>query len=367
MKLSSRTLFALSLLFSLSVIAIIFATTFTEETVAYILGFNLFFLALAIGFRILALMLWGVRIQVLSRALGYRVHLPHAVNMVLAGLLAGTITPGQVGGEPVRVHELYCVGVKVGDATAVVITERILDGIILTLMGIVIMTMTSSIWRTFSLSMIILISVAWVFLISVLFIPVLTMKYPDRMKGLILRLVIWFAGKLSKTRFSSSRIGESADEEIDNLFESFKKFGGQARWGLLAGGLVTALFWITEFMVASIILMGLGLDPYILLSFFFQIIIAIIMMIPLTPGSSGVTEISTSSLYSLIVPTGMIGIFVLLWRFVTFYLNIILGSLAGLLIVHREVSARSKNEEIRKPVQSNISEDDKGDDHGDVD
>jgi len=55
---------------------------------------------------------------------------------------------------------------------------------------------------------------------------------------------------------------------------------------------------------------------------------AIIMMIPTTPGSSGITELSTSSLYALIVPAGMLGIFVLLWRFVTFYLNIILGVIA---------------------------------------
>ncbi|PKL59797.1 MAG: lysylphosphatidylglycerol synthetase, partial [Methanomicrobiales archaeon HGW-Methanomicrobiales-4] len=62
-KLSSRGLFALSLLFSISVIAVVFVTTFTEETITYILSFNLFFLVLAIVFRILALILWGVRIQ----------------------------------------------------------------------------------------------------------------------------------------------------------------------------------------------------------------------------------------------------------------------------------------------------------------
>lgn len=355
MKLSSRALFALSILFSLFVIAIVFATTFTEETITYILSFNLFFLILAIGFRVLALILWGVRIQLLSLALGYRVRLPHAVNMVLAGLLAGTVTPGQAGGEPVRVHELYRVGVKVGDATAIVITERILDGIILTLLGIGVMTMTSSIWSTFGPSMIILIVVAWIFLISVLIIPILAIRYPARMKGFILHLITWIAGKFSKTRLSSSRIRERADEEIDNFLGSFSRFGGPAgRWLLAAGG-ATAIFWMTEFMVASVILMGLGLDPYILLSFFFQIIIAIVMMIPLTPGSSGITEISTSSLYALIVPTGMLGIFVLLWRFVTFYLNIILGSLAGLLIVHREVSVRSRNQEAQTKEQEIIS------------
>lgn len=347
MKLSSRTLFILSLLFSLSVIAVVFATTFTKETITYILAFNFYFLVLAIVFRIIALIFWGVRIQVLSRALGYQVNLSHAVNMVLAGLLAGTITPGQAGGEPVRVHELYRAGVKVGDATAVVITERILDGIILTLLGICIMTMTSTIWSTFSISLIILIIVAWILLISFLLIPIFAIRYPMRMKSLIMRLIAWISGKLSKTRFSSSRFSGRVDEEIDNFLMSFSKFAGPAGWGFLAGGGATALFWITEFMVASVILMGLGLDPNILLSFFFQILIAIIMMIPLTPGSSGITEISTSSLYALIVPTGMLGIFVLLWRFVTFYLNIIFGTLAGLIIVRREVSGRNKNEEIQ--------------------
>lgn len=344
MKFSSRSLFAISLLFSFSVIAIIFATTFTPETIKYILSFNVFFLLLAIGFRLLALILWGVRIKLLSLSLGYRVALPYAVNMVLAGLLAGTITPGQAGGEPVRVHELYRTGVKVGDASAVVIMERVLDGVVLTLMGVVLMTMTESVWSTFDITLQILIIVAWVFLLSVLLIPFLAIRYPVRMKSLIIRLISWITCRLSRTRFSSSSICDRADTEMDNFFTSITRFTGAARWGLVAGGLATALFWITEFMVASVILMGLGLDPYILLSFFFQIIIAIVMMIPLTPGSSGITELSTSSLYSLIVPSAMLGIFVLLWRFVTFYLNIILGAISGFLIFHREIKRRETKE-----------------------
>lgn len=337
MKCSSRSLFAISILFSLVVIVVVFATTFNEETIGYILTFNIYFLLLAIGFRVLALALWGVRIKLLSLSLGYRVRLGYAVNMVLAGLLAGTITPGQAGGEPVRIHELYRTGVKVGDATAVVIMERVLDGIVLTLMGVVIILSTQSVWSTFDTSMKILIVVAWIFLISFILIPFLTIKYPARMKSLIISFISWITGKVFKKWGASSRINERADTEIDNFIGSIGRFTGSAGWGLVAGGFATGLFWIAEFMVASIILMGLGLEPYILLSFFFQIIIAIIMMIPLTPGSSGVTELSTSSLYALIVPSGMLGIFVLLWRFVTFYLNIILGSLAGFVIVHREL------------------------------
>lgn len=363
MKLKSRGLFAISIIFSLAVIVIVFWITFTDETIEYILSFNILFLLLAIGFRLLALGLWGVRIVLLSRSLGYPVSLLHSLNMVLAGLLAGTMTPGQAGGEPVRVHELYRAGLKVGDATAVVIMERVLDGIILTVTGIIIMLMTSEIWSTFSKSLIILIVIAWIFLLSFLFIPFLAMRYPVPMKTLILRLVSWITGKLSHTRLSSSGICTRADHEIDNFFNCFNRFAGPARSGLLAGVCVTGFFWITEFMVASVILMGLGLDPHIVLSFFFQILIAIIMMVPTTPGSSGITELSTSSLYALIVPAGMLGIFVLLWRFVTFYLNIILGTMAGMYIVHREISLRtgnSKGPEPGEPVMEMAENKNKG-------
>ena len=344
-KLSSRGWFALTIFFSLAVIIIIFATTFNQETIGYILSFNLLFLGLAIVFRFLALVLWGVRIQVMSGSLGYHVKLPYCVNMVLAGLLAGTITPGQAGGEPVRVHELYRAGVKIGDASAVVIMERVLDGIILTVMGILLMIlMTRYIESIFNPALILLVIIAWIFLISFLIIPVLAIKYPEKTKKILMKLINWLATRFSRFSNSLQSITERADHEIDNLFESMTHFTGKSWKGLFFGGIVTALFWISEFLVASVLMMGLGLGPFILESFFFQILIAIIMMIPLTPGASGVTELSTSSLYALIIPSGMIGIFVILWRFVTFYLNIILGAIAGLAIFKRELKYHNKEE-----------------------
>jgi glycosyltransferase 2 family protein len=343
MKLSSRGWFALSIFFSLTVILVIFATTFNQDTVGYILSFNIFFLGLAILFRIFALVLWGLRIQLMSASVGYRVNFFYSVNMVLAGLLAGTITPGQAGGEPVRVHELYRAGVKIGDATAIVIMERVLDGIILTAIGVILMfLMTSFVLSILSPALVILIIIAWVFMISFLLIPILAIRYPEKTKKILMKLVHWLAPHISRFFTSPQSVTDRIDHEIDNVFMSMTRFTGPAWRGLFFGGIVTVLFWISEFLVASVIMMGLGLKPFIFESFFFQIIIAIIMMIPLTPGSSGVTELSTSSLYALIIPTGMIGIFVLLWRFVTFYLNIILGIIAGIAIFRRELKQKKE-------------------------
>jgi hypothetical protein len=340
-QISSRGWLTISILFSLAVIVIVFIATFNQDTIGYILNFNLGFLCLAIIIRCIALVLWGLRIHLMSRSLGYRVKLPYCVNMVLAGLFAGTITPGQIGGEPVRVHELYKDGVKLGDATAVVIMERVLDGIVLTIMGVILMTlMTSFFWTSFSLAMILLIIVAWAFMISFILIPVFAIRYPEGTKRVLMRLIAWLVPKFSRWITSQDAFIERADKEISNLCTTLARFTGTARAGLLGGGLVTLLFWIAEFLVASVIMMGLGLGPAIIESFFFQILIAIINMIPLTPGSSGIVELSTSSLYALLIPSGMIGIFVLLWRFVTFYLNIVLGAFAGLSIFKREIDHR---------------------------
>ena len=345
MKLSPRGWFALSILFSLTVIIIVFTSTFNKETIRYILNFNVFFLFLAIVFRLIALAIWGLRIRVLAGSLGYRVPFRSCINMVLAGLLAGTITPGQAGGEPVRVHELYRSGVKLGDAAGVVIIERVLDGVILTVMGVILMTLLAQFfWSSFSPVLFVLVIVAWMFMISFLLIPVLAIKYPVMTKKMLMKLVHWLVPKFSWWSAPPENLVNLADREIDNLFGSMVRFTGTARIGLLGGGITTALFWITEFLVASVIMMGLGLAPAVIESFFFQILIAIVNMIPLTPGSSGVVELSTSSLYALLIPTATIGIFVLLWRFVTFYLNIALGGVAGLAIFRREIGLRNTEE-----------------------
>ena len=78
------------------------------------------------------------------------------------------------------------------------------------------------------------------------------------------------------------------------------------------GLLFSALYWVNEFIIASVLMVGLGLPPNFLLSFIFMILITVIMMIPLTPGGVGIAEISMGGFYALIIPTSLIGVFVLL-------------------------------------------------------
>jgi uncharacterized protein (TIRG00374 family) len=52
-------------------------------------------------------------------------------------------------------------------------------------------------------------------------------------------------------------------------------------------------------------------------------------MLPLTPGSSGVAEISLYGLYGVLIGTSsntLIGVFIILYRFITYHMNLTAGA-----------------------------------------
>jgi uncharacterized protein (TIRG00374 family) len=172
-------------------------------------------------------------------------------------------------------------------------------------------------------------------------------RHPAYLKRFTNQLLTWWRHLRSRI---SSRSPEDAEEkresddlaarinrEVDNFSGSISRFSGAGRRGLLEGFLFALLFWSSEFLVASFILLGLGQQPYVLESFLFQLIIALVETIPLTPGSAGIAEISAASLYGLIIPSALIGVFVALWRFMLYYLNIILGLIATVVIFRRRI------------------------------
>ena len=134
--------------FSLLVLVIILYFTINENTVYYLRQINPVFLFLAFMTHILTMCFWALRIKKMSGSLGYCIGFFYSLNLVFANLLAAAITPAQAGGEPVRVHELYRANVPIGDATAIVIMERALDGIVLAALAAFAMIVLTDQWKS---------------------------------------------------------------------------------------------------------------------------------------------------------------------------------------------------------------------------
>jgi hypothetical protein len=57
------------------------------------------------------------------------------------------------------------------------------------------------------------------------------------------------------------------------------------------------------------------------------------MVIPATPGASGVAEFGATPLFSVFVTSSLLGITIVAWRALTFYMNIIVGSFVSARIL----------------------------------
>ena len=338
MKRSQWKWLAISVGFSTLVLVLVLYFTIDETTFEYLKKLKPEFLILALGLHICSMCFWGLRIQKMSESLGYKVKFTYCLNMVFANLLVAAITPSQAGGEPVRIHELYRADVKLGDATAVVIMERVLDGILLAVIGAIAMLLLATTWSNMDLDIATPMMIMWAIVSAFVLLFIYSVRKPEFLKHLLKKI-----SKIIGKRWNPKKLSyymEVIDLEVDNFHNTLLLFVGRARMGLVWGITFTALFWFSEFIIASLILMGLGEKPYFIESFIIQIIIAILMMIPLTPGSSGIAEISATSLYSLFIPSAIVGVFVVLWRLILYYFNILIGVLGSVVIVRREMIFR---------------------------
>ena len=323
---------------SMAILLAVIVLTFNENTIESLKNLNPWFLLLAFCLHMAAMCIWALRIRVMCRSLGYLVPLKHCLNMVCAGQLIASITPSQVGGEPVRIHELYKAKMPVADATAVVLVERLMEAVLLVLGVIIGMSLFSIIYNNGEVPEMV-IAAAWVgtgFFVVLLIILMVLLSRPQLIRKIVFKVAGLFTKKWDGERLAKLTI--QIDEAIDRLYLTFELFAGRAKQGLVFGFLLTILFWVCEYAIASVIMIGLGYPPNFLLSLVFQLIIAVILMVPSTPGGAGVAEISYAAFYSLILPSAVVGIFVVLLRLILYYSNLLIGFVASFRIVKREAA-----------------------------
>lgn len=336
MERSQKKWLYMSIAFSLIVLVIILFFTINANTVEYLKKVNPWFLLLAFLAHILTMCFWAMRIKKMAGSLGYPIRFFYSLNLVFANLLAAAVTPAQAGGEPVRVHELYKAKVPLGDATAIVIMERVLDGVALAALAAFAMFALTEEWKSLGAISDIMVFITWIFVAGCLVLFYLAVRRPDVMKRMADKAARFFTRKWEPAKVT--HLLERIEKEIANFHTAVIKFVRSAKSGLLWGFLFTLLYWVSEIVTASLILMGLGQPPLFFESFVIQLILAILMMLPLTPGSSGIAEVGATSMYALFLPSAIVGIFVVLWRVVLYYFNIALGVMSSIIIVKREAS-----------------------------
>jgi hypothetical protein len=318
----------ISLSLSIAIILAILYLTFDSQTLSYLSGQNIkyefFFAAVLINF--IYWFFWGARLRSLTNAVesDVKISLWESTKIVMANLFLANITPSMAGGEPVRIYLLNKDGLSVGRATAAVLGERLLDALFLIICFPFAFLVFRSKINTGVLSIGLTIALVVFLLVVVIFIYAL--KNPEKVKSLIIFLNKKLA-RFSIKKQRESKIVERINEEVDNFHESMVCFLSNRKKDFLKACFLTAAFWITGWMVPVLILMGLGLQPHIIESCAAQILLIIIVMMPTTPGSAGVTEGGAAALYSVFIGPHLIGVFILLFRLITYHMGLIVGAI----------------------------------------
>jgi len=332
----------ISLGISCVVLFVMLFFTIDANTLVELQEFNPGIILLAVVMHIFSLVFWALRIKLMCKSLGYKVPFFHSFNLVCSNLFVAAVTPSQIGGEPIRVYELTRVDVPGGDATAIVIMERVFDGIVLvfgTVISVFLLGMFFADLNFPDAFMVIAYIAAAVFAGLLLLFVIVAKK--QEWAGFVVKK---FLHLLSRKK--SPEIVKEYQRKIDGYLKQFYTtlghFTGESKSGVFYGMLFSALYWLNEFTIVSVLMVGLGLPPNYLLSFIFMILITVIGMIPLTPGGAGVAEVSIAGFYAMIIPTSLLGVFVLLWRLIMYYFNLVIGFIASMLIVKREAKVQTK-------------------------
>lgn len=322
----------ISLLISLISGILVVMLTFDSGTIDALQSIRPEFILAGVFLHALSYLVWGVRVQALCKSLGYSIGILRSVEIVTSSTLAAAITPSSLGGEPVRIHLLHIDRIPLGKASAIVIGERVLDGIFVLSLAPVSMYVFSKILNDPSFD--VLLVLAELFLLGILLLSLYAIWRPKETKKLMHLIVRKMAPVLgTRTDAKLERVLEKVDSELEHFHDSIFFFIKEDRKGLLMGVTYTILFWIVEFSLLYVILLGLNQYPDPLVVFASQILIMMLMAIPATPGASGVAEFGATTIFSVFVSSSLLGIAVIAWRALTFYMNLIVGSFVSFKIL----------------------------------
>ncbi|TGC07872.1 lysylphosphatidylglycerol synthase transmembrane domain-containing protein [Methanolobus halotolerans] len=311
---------------------IVVLLTFDAETFDALLSIRPEFILAGICLHGLSYVMWGIRIRALCKTLGHSIGLRRAVEIVASSTFAASITPSSLGGEPVRIHLLHIDKIPLGKASAVVIGERVLDGIFILSLAPFSIYIFSKILDDPAFD--VLLVLAELFLLGILFLSLYAIWRPGPTKKVTYFIVRKIAPILgTKTDAKLEKVMDKVDSELEHFHDSIAFFVKEDRKGLMIGIMYTLLFWLVEFSLLYVILLGLNQYPDPLVIFASQVLVMLLLAIPATPGASGVAEFGATTIFSVFVSSSLLGITVIAWRALTFYMNLVVGSFVSFRIL----------------------------------
>ena len=334
-------------LVSLGSVVVIFLLTHSHMTAEALGSIEPLWLFCAIPFILLDWLGGGYRLYLFSRVFHPDIRFKTCVKANLANYFLGSITPSQTGGGPAQIYMLYVGGMPAVEATSASLMAFFSTTFFLIIAGAGMLVFRGSL--PFSQGYLLhLFNIGMLFFLVVAVFMIVALAFPGFYRELS-RIIVRIVSRVRNKDYL--RVGSRAHgaiEAIDRCHRQLIHYARRHFHIFLAGILVSAVCFISKFVVAYVIVRSLGMRASFMDVALLQMVIILINYFFPTPGASGAAELSSAALMSSIVSKGLIGFYVILWRLLTTYVSVAVG---GGVVLH-ELGKREKVE-----VDDTIAED----------
>jgi len=335
----------LSFLFiALSITAVFFIAFSNEDlTNAWdaIKQMNLLWLAGILGCWLIYTVCDGMNYWFYLRGQGFKISVGRAVNVALIGFYYCNITPSSAGGQPMQVNSMRKAGIPVGYGTMAVTIRFITNQTMTSVIALVLYFLNRDFVHRQLAGAIWLVRIGW--LINFAAVPlVLLAAFKRNWVQKLAEMLIRALGKLHLVRnreAAVSKVTEVLDTYHTALLDLMHSPGQiMLQFACSTIGLL-ALFGTTVFVYYAF---GMSGTPWYHVLTISCLLFVSASYTPL-PGASGAQEGGFLLYFNGIFVNGTIGLALLIWRFFTYYLYLIVGVFTILLekiILRREAKKR---------------------------
>ncbi len=283
----------------------------------------------------------GLNYWAYLRRQGFRLSVGRALNVALIGFYYSNITPSAAGGQPMQVNSMRKAGVPVGYGTMAVTIRFITNQFMISFLSFILFLLNRDFVYHQLQGAIWFVRFGW--LINFGSVPLVLLAAFKR--NWIQAIVNWLIRLLARIRLvknpdiTISKVTEILDTYHTALHDLIRHPGQIAlQFGISTVSLLGLMFSV----VAVYHAFGLSGTPwYHLLTISFLLYVSA-SATPL-PGASGAQEGGFLLYYNNIFTNGTIGSALLVWRFFTFYLFLIVGVFTVIIermILKREASRK---------------------------
>jgi uncharacterized protein (TIRG00374 family) len=313
--------------------------TMAPETLHRLRGMRLvYFLPIALVV-VCAWSCFAGRIWLAARALHHPVRFASALRIALSTEFGVAASPAGMGGTVVRVSLLRAAGIPLGVVTTMVGADVLLDilfFVLVTPIAVWVLVFDPS-WS--GLARAIWSRAHW-FPVLLLAVPLLFVLLAVIRRASWYRDALWLSHKVpgsvryrlpARVRLARSRVRASFLQVTSSAGYLYR----QRRPAVVAMFLLACLQWCCRYGVLPLLLLSLGThrNPFPLMAL--QGILFGVAFILVVPGGGGVVEMMAVMMLPLFVPKALIGLVLLMWRFFTYYVHLLVGGSVFLDTIRR--------------------------------